>query len=133
MLKSLTIIVWDAMCALSFSKVSFKNEGALVFDAQMFRIESSFLVDFSFDGSLYVFLMTFFIGYYNGYSSLFLGTICLEICFLIYYSEIVTVFDTEMRLLYAAKCWVCLCIHSVSLCLFIRELSPFLLRDIKEY
>ena len=32
-LKSPTIIVWSAMCALSFSKVSFMNEGALVFVA----------------------------------------------------------------------------------------------------
>ena len=30
-LKSPTIIVLGAMCALSFSKVSFKNEGALAF------------------------------------------------------------------------------------------------------
>jgi hypothetical protein len=29
------------MCALSFSKVSFMNVSALVFGAQMFRIESS--------------------------------------------------------------------------------------------
>ena len=30
-LKSPTITVWGAMCALSFSKVSFMNVGALVF------------------------------------------------------------------------------------------------------
>jgi hypothetical protein len=30
-MKSPTIIVWGAMCALSFSKVSFMNVGALVF------------------------------------------------------------------------------------------------------
>ena len=39
--KSSTIIVCSAMCALSFSKVSFMNVGALAFGAQMFRIESS--------------------------------------------------------------------------------------------
>ena len=33
MLKSPTIIVCGAMCALSFSKVPFMNEGALVFGA----------------------------------------------------------------------------------------------------
>ena len=32
-LKSPTIIMWDAMCALSFSRVSFMNVGALVFGA----------------------------------------------------------------------------------------------------
>jgi hypothetical protein len=32
-LKSHTIIVWGAMCALSFSKVSFINVGALAFGA----------------------------------------------------------------------------------------------------
>ena len=31
--KSPTIIVWGAMCALSFSKVSFMNAGALLFGA----------------------------------------------------------------------------------------------------
>ena len=39
--KSPTIIVLGAMCALSFSKVSFMNEGALAFGAWMFSIESS--------------------------------------------------------------------------------------------
>jgi hypothetical protein len=32
-LKSPTIIVWDAMCALSFTKVSLMNVAALVFGA----------------------------------------------------------------------------------------------------
>ena len=32
-LKSPTIIVWDSMCVLSFSKVSFINLGALAFGA----------------------------------------------------------------------------------------------------
>jgi len=32
-LKSPIIIVWGAMCALSFSKVSFMNVGALAFGA----------------------------------------------------------------------------------------------------
>ena len=31
LLKSPTITVWGVICALSFSKVSFMNEGALVF------------------------------------------------------------------------------------------------------
>ena len=38
-LKSPIIIVLGAMCALSFSKVSFMNEGALAFGATMFRIQ----------------------------------------------------------------------------------------------
>jgi hypothetical protein len=32
-IKSLTIIVWGVMCALSFSKVSFMNVGAFAFGA----------------------------------------------------------------------------------------------------
>ena len=40
-LKSPTIILWGAMCALSFSKVSFMNVGALAFGAKIFRIGSS--------------------------------------------------------------------------------------------
>ena len=40
-LKFSTIIVGGVMCALSFSKVSLMNVGALAFGAQMFRIESS--------------------------------------------------------------------------------------------
>ena len=40
MLKSPTIIVLGAMCALSFSKVSFMNEGTFAFGAYMLRIES---------------------------------------------------------------------------------------------
>jgi hypothetical protein len=32
-LKSPTVIVWGTMCALSFSKVSFMNVGALAFGA----------------------------------------------------------------------------------------------------
>jgi hypothetical protein len=47
-LKSLTITVRGARCALSFSKVSFMNMGGLALGAYIFRIES-FLVDFSFD------------------------------------------------------------------------------------
>jgi hypothetical protein len=38
-LKSPTIIALGSMCALSFSKVSFMNLGALAFGASMFRIE----------------------------------------------------------------------------------------------
>jgi hypothetical protein len=37
-LKSPTVIVGGAMCALRFSKVSFTNVGALAFGARMFRI-----------------------------------------------------------------------------------------------
>ena len=47
-----------------------------------------------------------------------------------YYSEVVSVFVTEVCFLYAAKCWVCSHIQSVGLCLFIWELSPLMLRDI---
>ena len=40
-LKSPTIIVEGSMCILSFSKVSFVNVNALVFGAEMLRIETS--------------------------------------------------------------------------------------------
>jgi hypothetical protein len=40
-LKSSTIIVCGAMCALSFTKVSLMNVDALAVGASMFRIESS--------------------------------------------------------------------------------------------
>ena len=40
-LKSHTVIVWGTMCALSFSKFSFMNVGALPFVGYMFRIENS--------------------------------------------------------------------------------------------
>ena len=41
MLKSPTITVWGAMCALGFSKVSFMNVSVLAFGVQMFKIEIS--------------------------------------------------------------------------------------------
>ena len=40
-LKSSTILVWNLMCNLSCSNVSFRNEGALVFGAELFKIEIS--------------------------------------------------------------------------------------------
>ena len=40
-LKSPIFIVLGVMCALSFSKVFFMNEGAFAFGAWMFRIENS--------------------------------------------------------------------------------------------
>jgi hypothetical protein len=70
-----------------------------------------------------------FIKYWNVYSRLFLGTICLENRFPSFYSEVVSVFVTEVCFQNAGSC---LRIHSFSLCLFIGELSPLMLRDIKE-
>jgi hypothetical protein len=40
-LKSPTTIMRGAICALSFSKVSFMNVSTLAFEAYIFRIESS--------------------------------------------------------------------------------------------
>jgi hypothetical protein len=51
-------------------------------------------------------LKVYFIGYYNGYTILFLGSICLEVYFPTFYSEVVSVFFTEVYFLYAAKCWI---------------------------
>jgi hypothetical protein len=72
------------------------------------------LVDFSFDDYEVSFLIFFgkllvesrFYLIFNGYSSLFLGTIFWENYFPAFYFEVVPVFDTEVRFLYAAKCWV---------------------------
>jgi hypothetical protein len=47
-------------------------------------------------------------------------------------SEVVSVFVTEVLFLCATKCCFLLCIQTVSLCLFIGELSPSMLRDIKQ-
>ena len=60
-LKSPTIIVWGAMCALSFTKFSLMNVAALAFGAYIFRIEF-LLEDFTFDEyevSLFVFFDNF--------------------------------------------------------------------------
>jgi hypothetical protein len=72
------------------------------------------LEDFTFDEyevPLLVFFNEFgleddFIRYYNGYSSLFIQIICLEICFPAFHSEVVSVFFPEMGFLKAAECWV---------------------------
>ena len=92
------------------------NVAALVFGAQIFSIESSswqilplmnmkcpslpFFDNFG--------LKVNFIRYQNGYSSLFLQTICLENCSPAFHSEVVSVFFPEMGFMYAAKCWVLL-------------------------
>jgi hypothetical protein len=57
---------------------------------------------------------------------------CLENCSPTFYSEVVSVFVTEVHFLYAANVCSCLCIQSVSLCLFIGELGSLILRDVKE-
>jgi hypothetical protein len=72
------------------------------------------LEDFTFDEYKVPFLVFFdnfgleidFVLYQNGYSTLFLWTICLEICFPDSYSEVVSFFVREVGFLYAAKCWV---------------------------
>ena len=63
---------------------------------------------------------------------MFLATICLEICFPDLYPEVMSVFIPEVYFFYEIKCWSCLHIQSISLYLFIGELSPLILRDIKE-
>jgi hypothetical protein len=72
-----------------------------------------------------------FIRYLNGYSCLFLQNICFEKCFPAFYSKVVSVFVPEVGFLYPEKCWVLLHSHLFSLS-FIGELSPLILRDIKE-
>jgi hypothetical protein len=53
-------------------------------------------------------------------------------CFLSFYSEVVSVFVPEVGFFMHQNVGSCLCSQSVSLCLFIRVLSPLILRDIKE-
>jgi hypothetical protein len=77
------------------------------------------LVDFSFDeyevsfpisfGNFW--LKAYFIRYWNDNSSLFFGTIFLENFFPAFYSEVVSVFISEVCFLYVSECWI--------LCLFI--------------
>ena len=88
--------------------------GALAFGAQMFRIESLFWQIFLLTSmkcpSLSFFdnfwLKVNFIPYQSDYYSLLLWIICLENCFPAFYSEVVSVFVTEVGFLYAAKSWV---------------------------
>ena len=47
--KSPTIVMWESMCVLSFSKVSFANVGALAFEHRCLGDWELILVDFSFD------------------------------------------------------------------------------------
>jgi hypothetical protein len=98
------------------------------------------LEDFTFDEyeePLIVFFVDFglevdFIPYKNGYFILFLGTICLENCFPAFHSEVVSVLSLRWVSCKQQNIVSYLCSQSVSLCLFIGELSPLILRDIKE-
>ena len=58
---------------------------------------------------------------------MFSGTICLEVIFLYFYSEMVFVFVIEVYFLYAANL-VC----ASSLLAYVGELSPLILGDIKD-
>ena len=59
-------------------------------------------------------------------------TICLENCFLAFYSEVISVFSVRFVSFMKQNAGSCLHIKSFSLCLFIVELSPLILRDIKK-
>ena len=48
-----------------------------------------------------------------------------------FYSNVVSVFAIEVCFLYATKCWILLAYQSVSLWLFIGELSQLMLKDNK--
>ena len=90
------------MCALSFTIISLMNGVALALETQIFRTESSSWKIFTFD-EYEVPLLVFFDNFalevdfiqQNGYSSLFLETICLEICFPAFHYEVVSVFFPE--------------------------------------
>jgi hypothetical protein len=49
--------------------------------------------------------------------------------FLASYSDVVAVYVTKFCFLYAAKCWI---LFTYYLCLFIQELSPLILRNVKD-
>ena len=88
--------------------------GAFVFGAYMLRIESfswqispvmskkfpslSFLITFGWKSTLFDIRMAT--------PACFLGPIAWNIFFPTFYSEIVSVFASEMHFLYAAKCWI---------------------------
>ena len=62
------------------------------------------------------------------------GTICLENCFPAFYSEIVSVFVTDVGFFYMEQnVGSFISIQSVSLYLFIEEFSPLILRGNKDY
>ena len=56
----------------------------------------------------------------------------MENCFPAVYSEVVSVLSMRLVSCMLQNVAFCLCNQSVSLCLFIGELSPLTLRDIKE-
>lgn len=66
------------------------------------------------------------------YSSLVLVTVCLQNFFPTFYSEVGSVFVTEVYYLYEAKGWILLMYPVFSQCLFIRQLNPLMSRDIKD-
>jgi ABC-type branched-subunit amino acid transport system permease subunit len=132
-LKSSTLIVWGSMCVLSFSKVSFMNVGAFAFGAQMLLVDFP-LDEYKMSSSsclLTVGLKSILLDIRMATPTCFLGTL-LGIPFPYFYSEIVPIFVFEVCFLFSAKCWILFAIQSVSVCLFIHELSPLILRDIKE-
>ena len=64
----------------------------------------------------------------------FLGQFAVNFFFssLLLWGSVCLWHDTEVCFLYAAKCWFCLLIQSVSRWFFIWELSALMVRDIKE-
>ena len=67
----------------------------------LYEYEAPLLVFFDIFG-----LEVNFIRYLNGYSSLFLQTICLENCFSAFYSDVESVFLLGVGYLQVAKCCV---------------------------
>ena len=145
-LKSLTINVWCSVCSLRFSNVCFFYKcgypcpwGIYVQNCDVI------LVDFSFHKYEVFFPIFFFINF--GWKSIlleiilvtpafFLGSVCLQNFFfpspLLWgnvYLYCWGVFLVCSRMQNDASCF---CIHSVSLCLFIGDMSALMLRDIND-
>ena len=112
-LKSPSVILWGAMCDLSFSEVTFYEYGCpRIWSINVQNWEFP-LVDFSFDEyevSVPIFLITF-----AWMSILFSIRMATPTCVLgpfvwkncpAFYSEVVSVFVTVVHFLYAAKCCV---------------------------
>ena len=104
--KSRTVIMWAAVCSCECGcpciwSIDVQNWEFLLVYFFFDQYEVSFLILFD-----NFWLKVPFIWYWNGYSSLFLGTICMENCFPALYSEVGLVFVTVVDFLYAVKCWV---------------------------
>ena len=138
-LKSLTIIVWGSMCSLGFSKVSFMNVGVIEFGPYLhLQNWKLILVDFYIDKyevSILIFYDNFWLKSILFYIKMatpayFLGSFVWKIVL----QPFILRQCLSLLLRYVSciqqTAGSCLHIQSVSLCIFIGELSPLILKNI---